>query len=162
MCSFLVLPKQWHPTPVLLPGKSHGWKSLVGCSPWGRKESDTTERLHFNFSLSCIGEGNGNALQCSCLEHPRDGGAWWAAVYGVAQSQTQLKWLSSSSKQYTHVHTSTHTLKHTMLKRWHTAILERSSLVILFVCRSIIIYNIEQRQEDVACERKLEQKTLSK
>ena len=63
--------RQWHPTPVLLPGKSHGWKSLVGCSPWGRKESDTTERLHFHFSLSCIGEGNGNPLQYSCLENPR-------------------------------------------------------------------------------------------
>ena len=56
-----------------------------------------TERLHFDFSLSCIGEGNGNPLQCSCLENPRDGGAWWAAVSGVAQSQTQLKRLSSSS-----------------------------------------------------------------
>ena len=89
--------RQWHPTPVLLPGKSHGWMSLVGCSPWGRKESDTTERLHFHFSLSCIGAGNGNLLQCSCLENPRDGGAWWAAVYGVAQSQTRLKRLSSSS-----------------------------------------------------------------
>ena len=86
----------WHPTPVLLPGKPHGWKSLVGCSPWGRWGSDTTERLHFHFSLSCIGEGNGNPLQCSCLENPRGGGAWWAAVYGVAQSQTRLKWLSSS------------------------------------------------------------------
>ena len=64
--------RQWHPTPVLLPGKSHGWRSLVGCSPWGRKESDTTERLRFHFSLSCIGEGNGNPLQCSCLENPRD------------------------------------------------------------------------------------------
>ena len=89
--------RQWHPTPVLLPGKSHGWRSLVGYSPWGRYESDTTEWLHFHFSLSCIGEGNGNPLQYSCLEHPRDGGAWWAAVYGVAQSQIQLKRLSSSS-----------------------------------------------------------------
>ena len=62
-----------------------------------RKESDTTERLHFHFSLSCIGEGNGNLLQCSCLENPRDGGAWWAAVYGVAQSRTRLKRLGSSS-----------------------------------------------------------------
>ena len=83
--------RQWHPTPVLLPGKSHGRKSLVGCSPWGRSESGTTERLHFHFSLSCIGEGNGNPLQCSCLENPRDGGAWWAAIYGVAQSRTRLK-----------------------------------------------------------------------
>ena len=90
--------RQWHPTPVLLPGKSHGLRSLVGCSPWGRTESDTTEQLHFHFSLSCIGEGNGNPLQCSCLENPRDGGACWAAVYGVAaQSRTRLKRLSSSS-----------------------------------------------------------------
>ena len=65
--------RQWHPTPALLPGKSHGQRSLVGCSPWGRKESDTTERLPFHFSLSCIGEGNGNPLRCSCLENPRDG-----------------------------------------------------------------------------------------
>ena len=89
--------RQWHPTPVLLPGKSHGRRSLVGCSPWGREESDTTELLRFHFSLSCIGEGNGNPLQCSCLENPRDQGAWWAAVYGVTQSRTQLKQLSSSS-----------------------------------------------------------------
>ena len=80
--------RQWHPTPVLLPGKSYGWRSLVGCSPWGGEESDMTERLHFHFSLLCIGEGNGNPLQCSCLENPRD---------GVAQSWTWLKWLSSSS-----------------------------------------------------------------
>ena len=63
-------------------------ESVLGCSPWGREESDMTERLHFHFSLSCIGEGNGNPLQCSCLENPRDGGAWWAAVYGVAESDT--------------------------------------------------------------------------
>ena len=79
--------------------KSHGWRSLVGCSPWGCKQLDTTERLHFHFSLSCIGEGNGNPLQCSCLENPRDGGAWWAAVYGVAQSRTRLKQFSSSSSR---------------------------------------------------------------
>ena len=85
--------RQWHPTPVLLPGKSHGQRSLVGCSPWGH----TTQRFHFRFSLWCIGVGNGNPLQCSCLENPRDGGAWWAAAYGVAQSRTRLKWLSSSS-----------------------------------------------------------------
>ena len=89
--------RKWQPTPVLLPGKSHGWRSLVACSPWGREESDTTERLPFHFSLSCIGEGNGNPLQCSCLENPRDGGAWRAAVCGVTQSLTWLKWLSSSS-----------------------------------------------------------------
>ena len=69
----------------------------MGCSPWGRSESNTTERLPFHFSLSCIGEGNGNPLQCSCRENPRDGGAWWAAVCGVAQSRTRLKRLSSSS-----------------------------------------------------------------
>ena len=85
-CAQLCWRRQWHPTPVLLPGKSHGWRSLVGCSPWGREESDRTERLHFHFSLSCIGEGNGNPLQCSCLENPRDGGARWAAVCGVSQS----------------------------------------------------------------------------
>ena len=80
--------RQWHPTPVLLPGKSHGQRSLVGCRPWGREESDRTERLHFHFSLSFIGEGNGNPLQCSCLENPRDRVAWWAAVSGVTQSRT--------------------------------------------------------------------------
>ena len=85
-----------HPTPVLLPGKSHGQRRLVGCSPWGREESDSTERLHCHFSLSCTGEGNGNPLQCSCLENPRDGGAWWAAVYGVARSRTRLTRLSSN------------------------------------------------------------------
>ena len=74
--------RQWHPTPVLLPGKPHRRRSLVGCSPWGRWWLDTTERLHFHFSLSCTGEGNGNPLQRSCLENPRDGGAWWAASTG--------------------------------------------------------------------------------
>ena len=77
--------------------KSHGRRSLEGCSPWGRWGLDTTERLHFHFSFSFIGEGNGNPLQCSCLENPRGWGAWWAAVYGVAQSRTRLKRLSSSS-----------------------------------------------------------------
>ena len=81
------LEKEMVTMPGFLPGKSHGWM----------EESDTTERLHFHFSLSCIGEGNGNPLQCSCLENPRDGGAWWAAVYGVAQSWTRLKRHSSSS-----------------------------------------------------------------
>ena len=93
--------RQWQPTLVLLPGKSHWQRSLVGCSPWGHQQLDTTERLHFHFSLSCIGEGNGNPLQCSCLENPRDGGAWWAAVYGVAQSRTRPKWLSSSKGLFT-------------------------------------------------------------
>ena len=92
--------RQWPPTSVLLPGKSHGRRSLVGCSSWGCKELDMTEQLHFHFSLSCTGEGNGNPLQCSCLENPRDGRVWWAAVYGVAQSWTRLKWLSSSSNPF--------------------------------------------------------------
>ena len=89
--------RQWQPTPVLLHGKSHGWRSLVGFSPWGREESDTTERLHIFFSLSCIGEGNGNPLHCPFLENPRNSRAWWAAVYGVVQSRTRLTRLSSSS-----------------------------------------------------------------
>ena len=91
--------RQWHPTPVLLPGKSHGWRSLEGYSH-GLAEGQT--RLSdftftFHFSLSRIGEGNGNPLQCSCLENSRDRGAWWASVYRVAQSRTRLKRLSSSS-----------------------------------------------------------------
>ena len=89
--------QQWHPTPVLLPGKSHGQRSLVGCSPWGHEESDTIERLPFHFALSCIGEGNGNPLQYPCLENPRDGGAQLSAVSGVAQSRTRLKRLSIRS-----------------------------------------------------------------
>ena len=92
-CFYTFLPiqsleEEMATTPVFLPDKSHGRRSLVGCSPWGCKESGMTERLHFHFSLSCIGEGHGNPLQCSCLENPRDWGAWWAAVYGVAQSRT--------------------------------------------------------------------------
>ena len=65
------------------PGRLQSMQSL--------RVGDTTERLHFHFSLSCTGEGNGNPLQGSCLENPRDGGAWWAAIYGVTQSQTRLK-----------------------------------------------------------------------
>ena len=95
--TFLHWRRKWQPTPVFLPGESQGRGSLVGCCRWGHTESDTSEWLHFFFSLSCIGEGNGNPLQCSCLENPRDGGAWWAAIYGVAQSRTRLKQLSSSS-----------------------------------------------------------------
>ena len=94
-CLFFVPVR--HPTPELLPGKSHGWRSLECCGPRGHWGLDTTQRLHFHFSLSCIEEGNGNPLQCSCLENPRDGGAWWAAIYGVAQSRKRLKRLSSSS-----------------------------------------------------------------
>ena len=91
------MEKAMAPHSSTLAWKIHGWGSLVGCTPSGRKESDMTERLHFHFPLSCIGEGNSNPLQCSCLENPMDGEAWWAAVYGVAQSRTRLKRLSSSS-----------------------------------------------------------------
>ena len=83
-------------TDSILPGRNRPLK-IGQALRKGCQESDTTERLHFRFSLSCIGEGNGNPLQCSCLESPRDGGACWAAIYGVAQSQTRLKRLSSSS-----------------------------------------------------------------
>ena len=86
----LLRRRQWHPTPVLLLGKSRGWRSLVGCIPWGRQELNMTERLHFHFSLLYIGEGNGNPLQYSCLENPMDGGAWYAVVRGVAKSLTRL------------------------------------------------------------------------
>ena len=82
--------RQWHPTPLLLPGKSHGREEPGRLQSMGSQRVGTTERLHFYFSLSCIGEGNGNPLQCSCLENPRDGAAWWAAIYGVAQSWTLL------------------------------------------------------------------------
>ena len=76
------------------------WTEKLGrLQSMGSLESDPTEQLYFHFSLSCIGEGNGNPLQGSCLENPRDGEAWWAAVYGVAQSRTRLKRLSSSSSK---------------------------------------------------------------
>ena len=100
-CFFLFLvntsEKAMAPHSSTLAWKIPWRRSLVGCSPRGCEESDTAEWLHFHFSLSCIGDGNGNPLQCPCLENPRDGGAWWTAVYGVAQSWTRLKWLSSSS-----------------------------------------------------------------
>ena len=94
--TFMHWRRKWQPTPVSLPGESQGQGSLGGCRLWGCTESDMTEWLCFRFTLSCIGEGNGNPLQCPCLESPRDGGAWWAAVYGVTQSRTRLKRLSSS------------------------------------------------------------------
>ena len=93
--------KSWQPTPVLLPGKSHGRRSLVGCSPWGCEESDTTERLHFPFSLSCIGEGNGNPLQCSCLENPRDSGAWWGRT---ESDTTEVTWQQQQYCETYHSH----------------------------------------------------------
>ena len=107
------------PHSSTLAGKSHGWRSLVGCSPWRRKESDMTERLHFHFSLSCIGEGNGNPLQCSFLENPRDGGAWWAAFYGVTQSRTRLKWLSSMiCIMYMYIYICIYTYTPWWLRQW--------------------------------------------
>ena len=93
-----LLEKAMAPTPVLLPGKSHRRRSLVGCSPWGREESDMTDWLPFHFSLSCIGEGNGNPLQCSCLENPRDGGSLVAChLWGCTESDTTGRLSSSSS-----------------------------------------------------------------
>ena len=80
--------RQWHPTPVLLPEKAHGRRSLVGYSPRGRKELDTTERLNFHFSLSCTGERNGNPLQCSCLENPREGSLVGCCLWGRTESDT--------------------------------------------------------------------------
>ena len=117
--------RSWHPTPVFLPGKSHGRRSLVGCTPW--EQSDTTERLPFHSSLSRIGKANGNPLQCSCLENPRDGGAWWAAIYGITQSRTRLKWLSSSkcAEHYQIVYFKTITL---MLCEFFTSVIFKSYL----------------------------------
>ena len=93
--------RQWHPTPVFLLGKLHGRRSLVGCSPWGGEESHTTERLHFHFSLSCIGEGNGNPLQCSCLENPRDrGGLVGCRLWGRTESDTtEATWQQQQQQQ---------------------------------------------------------------
>ena len=130
---------QWHRTPVLLPGKSHWWRSLEGCSPWGRWGSDTTEQFHSHFSLSYIGEGNGNPLQCSCLENPRDGGAWWAAVYGVAWSRTRLRWLSSSRLVRVwliHSH-----LVFQIIMKWYKVTVNRKEIVLLwavYYCCKII------------------------
>ena len=107
--------RQWHPTPVLLPGKSQGWRSLVGCSPWGSRRVRQDWATSLWLFTARIGEGNGNPLQCSCLENPRDGGAWWAAIYGVAQDQTRLKWLSS----ILHTYVGTFHTAFKMLKFWH-------------------------------------------
>ena len=123
--------RQWHPTPVLLPGKSHGPRSLVGCSPLVAKSrtrlSDFT--FNFHFSLSCIGEGNGNPLQCSCLENPRNSGAWWAALYGVAQSRTGLKRLSSSIMADVLISVSTKMDVLWMVKWW-----VQFSITIKYIC----------------------------
>ena len=87
--------RKWQPTPEFLPGEPQGQGSLVGCRLWDHTESDTTEWLHFQFSLSCIGEGYGNPLQYSCLESSMDRGVWWATVHGVTKSRTRLKQLST-------------------------------------------------------------------
>ena len=92
--TFMHWRRKWQPTPVFLPGESQGWESLVGCHPWGCTESDTTERLHFHFLFSCIGEGNGNPLQYSCLENPMNRRAWWATIHGVTKSRTRPSDLS--------------------------------------------------------------------
>ena len=95
--------RRWHPTPVLLPGNSHGWRSLVVCSPWGCEESDTTEWLPFHFSLSCIGEGNGNSLQRSCLENPRtaeQGGLLSMGLHRVRHDWSNLAAAVSKNKEY--------------------------------------------------------------
>ena len=136
--------RQWQPTPVLLPGKSYGQRSLVGCSPWGRWESDTTERLHFHFSLSCTGEGNGNPLQCSCLENPRDRGAWWAAVSGVAQSRPRMTRLSSSSSSSS---------SRTLLRLWWPSVLayRGKGLAVLCLISSCFGDNLENQHLITLC-----------
>ena len=139
--------RQWQPTPVLLPGKSQGWRSLVGCSPWHREESDTTQRLHFQFSLSCIEEGNGNPLQSSCLENPRDGGAWWAAVYGVAQSQTRLKQLSSSSSSI-HLYTPMNWKESfTILKPYQVLLNHRNDQLLIHTSQWVHLTYIQLSEE---------------
>jgi len=90
--------RQWQATPVLLPRKSHGWRSLVGYSPWGRHESVATERLHFHFSLSRNGEGNGSPLQYSCLGNPMARGAWWATVHEVTKESDTTSWLNNKQQ----------------------------------------------------------------
>ena len=102
--TFMYWRRKWQPTPVFLPRESQGWGSLVGCRLWGHRVGHDWATSLSLFTL-CIGEGNGNPLQYSCLENPRDGGAWWAAFYVVAQSRTRPKWLSSSGAQLHSSHT---------------------------------------------------------
>ena len=90
--------RQWHPTPLLLPRKSHGRRSLVGCGPWGCEESDATEWLHFHFSLSCMHwRRKWQPTPVFLSGESQERGAWWAAIYGVSQSWTCLKRLGGSS-----------------------------------------------------------------
>ena len=109
----------------------------------GSLELDTTERLHFHFSLSCIGEGNGNPLQSSCLENPRDRGAWWAAVYGVAQSRTRLKRHSSSSiymLAYMYVYISEHAFICTDKKLSLLPPQVNRDLIAYFYCPALLVH----------------------
>ena len=146
---------------VFLGSKITGRRSLVGDSPWGRWGSDTTERLHFHFSLSCIGEGNGNPLQCSYLENPRDGGAWWAAICGVTQSRTRLKWLSSSSdssheiKRHLFLERKAMTNLDSILKNRNIALLTKVHIVkamifpvVVYGCESWTIKKAECQRTD--------------
>ena len=125
---------------VLSPGESHGQRSLVGCSPWGCRGSDMTERLHFHFSLSCIGEGNGNPLQYSCLENPRDRGAWWAAVHGVAQSRTRLKRLSSSMTRLTQLIF--------LFEEENLKMCDLLSMTMLLICKESLKFLLKSKQKN--------------
>ena len=118
MCVCIYWRRQWHPTPVLLPGKSHGWRSLVGCSPRGLEESDTTERLHFHFSLSCIGEGNGNPPQCSCLENPRDGQPGGLQSMGLHRVGHDWSNLAAVCVWYTYTHRERESAVHQKLTQY--------------------------------------------
>ena len=149
MCLAWWLEKAMAPPPVLVPGKSHGRRSLEGCSPWGHWGLDTTERLHFYFSLSCIGEGNGNPLRCSCLGNPRDRGAWWAAVYGVTQSRTRLKRLSSSSSILSGHHFPSHAFSIVLHICLYSGLF--SSLIIFLVTKKAF-KNVKQ-QWDITSHR---------
>ena len=162
MASTVNQRRQWHPTPVPLPGKSHGRRSLVGGSPWGRTESDTTEWLHFHFSFSCIGGGNGNPLQCSCLENPRDGGAWWAAVYGVTQSRTRLKRLSSSTVNKDTDSISTLWVRCNLVihRIWKSLYMKSSTTVQIFHSDSSLHKKQSSIQSTVPCYR-IQQKNMS-
>ena len=108
-CNHLPRRRWWHPTPVLLPRKSHGQRSLVCCSPWGREESDTNEQVPFHVSLSCIGEENGNPLQCSCIENPREPGG----LPSMGSHRVRHDWSDVAAAAYTggkKKNTSQHTI----------------------------------------------------
>ena len=153
----LIRRRQWHPTPILLPGKSHGERSLVGCSPWGRKESDRTERFHFHFSLSCMGEGNGNPLQCSCLENPRDGGAWWLPSMGSHRVGHDWSDLAAAAwyKHNFYMHWETKTFVWlTLLQYWVNATLRWSGIKPTWSVRYVSTIIRQNRFEDRNRERR--------